>query len=77
MKMAAAQSPARRSRELGVPLLGAPSEKSAQPPLPPWPPVAPGGKQSIAGTWRNAPRFFCLRGLQLRSEPTQPATGTR
>ena len=32
MKMAASQSPARRSRELGVPLLSALSEQSAHPP---------------------------------------------
>ena len=32
MKMAASQSLTRRSQELGVPLLSAPSEKSAQPP---------------------------------------------
>ena len=38
--MAASQSPPRRSRELGAPLLSAPPEKSSQSLLSPWPPAA-------------------------------------
>lgn len=41
MKMAAAQSPARKSREPGVPLLSVPSEKSGQSLPSPWSSAVP------------------------------------
>ena len=77
MKMAASQSPARKNRELGVPLLSAPSEKSAQPPPSPWPLVALGGKRSIAQTWRKVlvASVSVAFGGGLSSPSLRPAQG--
>lgn len=72
--MAASQSLALMSRELGVPLLSVPLEKSAQPPLSPWPLVTLGEKRSVTSAslasgraWRKEFSLFHLPGLQLRA----------